>query len=187
MSRLVARPTGTVTFLFTDIEESSRRWDADASAAEMLLAAHDKLVRAVVEARDGYVFTTMGDGFAVAFQRASEAVAAAVELQESFSTEEWTSTGLRVRMGLHTGEAIERGGDYFGPTVNRVARIKALAHGGQILLSTATAALVPEFDSVDLGEYELRGMARPERLSQVVAGRLLTDFPPPRGGSGGRP
>jgi class 3 adenylate cyclase len=108
-----------VTFLFTDIEESGRRWEADASAAEALVAAHDKLVRTVVEGHDGYVLTTMGDGFAVAFQRASEAVVAAVELQESLAGEEWAAAGLRVRMGVHTGEAAERDGDYFGPTVNR--------------------------------------------------------------------
>jgi class 3 adenylate cyclase len=107
----VARPTGTVTFLFTDIEGSSQRWDADAAATEALMAAHDKLVRRVVDGHDGYVFATGGDGYGVAFQRASAAVAAAVELQESFNTEEWASGGLRVRMGLHTGEAVEREGD----------------------------------------------------------------------------
>ena len=132
-----------MTFLFTDMEGSTRRWEADASATEALVAAHDKLVRTVVERYDGYVFATMGDGFGVAFHRASDAVAAAVELQESFTGEGWAASGLRVRMGVHTGEAVERDGDYFGPTVNRAARIMALAHGGQILLSAATAGLVP--------------------------------------------
>jgi predicted ATPase/class 3 adenylate cyclase len=174
-------PSGTVTFLFTDIEESSHRWEADASATETLVAAHDKLVRMVVEGHDGYVFTTLGDGFAVAFQRASEAVTAAVELQEILAGEEWASSRLRVRMGLHTGEAAEREGDYFGPAVNRTARIMALAHGGQILLSRATADLVPEVDTVDLGEYQLRGLARPERLFQVLAAGLPIEFPLLRG------
>jgi predicted ATPase/class 3 adenylate cyclase len=169
-----------VTFLFTDIEGSTQRWDADEAATDALMAAHDKLVRTVVEGQDGYVFATGGDGFAVAFERASEAVAAAVELQESFTSEEWASRGLRVRLGLHTGEAVERDGDYFGPTVNRAARIMALAHGGQILLSTATAVLAPGFETVDLGEYQLRGMARPERLHQVVKLGLARDFPPLR-------
>jgi predicted ATPase/class 3 adenylate cyclase len=181
LSATVARPTGTVTFLFTDIEESSRRWDADAAATEALVATHDKLVRTVVEGHDGYVFTTMGDGFAVAFQRASEAVAASVELQESLAGEEWASSGLRIRIGIHTGEAVERDADYFGPTVNRTARIMALAYGGQILLSRATVDLVPVVDTVDLGEYQLRGMTRPERLHQVVAAGLLREFPPLHG------
>ena len=120
-------------------------------------------------------------GFAVAFQRASGAVAAAVELQESLTSEESASSGLRVRMGLHTGEAVERDDDYFGPTVNRTARIMAMAHGGQFLLSTSTAGLVQTVDTVDLGEYQLRGLARPERLYQVVKVGLERDFPPLRG------
>ena len=173
-----------MTFLFTDIEESTQRWDKDVSAAEPLVAAHDKLVRLVVEAHGGYVFATMGDGFGVAFERASDAVAAAVELQESFGSEEWASADLRVRMGVHTGEAVERDGDYFGPTLNRTARIMALAHGGQLLLSTATASLVPEVDTVDLGEHRLRGIARPERVHQVVKACLERDFPPLRGERG---
>jgi predicted ATPase len=150
----------------------------------VVVAAHDNLVRTVVDAHGGYVFTTMGDGFAVAFQRASEAVAAAVELQETFTGEEWAAAGVRVRMGVHTGEAAERDGDYFGPTVNRTARIMALAHGGQILLSTATAALVPGFDTVELGEYQLRGLTRPERVHQLVATGLPREFPALRGDKG---
>ncbi len=141
-----------MTFLFTDIEESTQRWEADTSATEALLAAHDKLVHTVVDGHDGYVFATAGDGFGVAFQRASEAVAAAVKLQESFTGDEWASVGLRVRMGVHTGEAVERDADYFGPNVNRTARIMALAHGGQILISTVTAGLLAGFDTVELGE-----------------------------------
>jgi predicted ATPase/class 3 adenylate cyclase len=181
MSRPVTRPTGTVTFLFTDIEGSSGPWETDASATEALVAAHDKLVRTVVEGHEGYVFATMGDGFAVAFQRASEAVAAAVEVQETLTAEEWASSGLRVRMGLHTGEAAERDGDYFGPTVNRTARIMALAHGGQVLISSVTAGLVPGFETVQLGDYQLRGLARPERLYQVIAAGIPREFPPLRG------
>src|ERR1700751_185946 len=115
MSRPVAKPTGTVTFLFTDIEESSRRWEAAAPAAATLGAAHGKLVRTVVESHDGYVFATTGDGFGVAFERASAAGAAALEMQETLVGEEWASRWLRVRMGVHTGEAVERDGDYFGP------------------------------------------------------------------------
>jgi predicted ATPase/class 3 adenylate cyclase len=181
MSSTVARPTGTVTFLFTDIEGSSRQWESDVSATEILVAAHDKLVRTVVEGHDGYVFSTTGDGFAVAFQRASEAVSAAVEVQETLAGDERASSGLRVRMGVHTGEAVERDGDYFGPTVNRAARIMGLAHGGQILVSSLTAGLVESVETVDLGEHRLRGLSRPERLYQVVAAGLPREFPPLHG------
>jgi class 3 adenylate cyclase len=183
MSGLVARPTGTVTFLFTDIEGSSREWEADAPATDALVASHNTLVRMVVEGHGGYVFASMGDGFGVAFERASEAVAAAADLQEAL-TGERAAGRLRVRMGMHTGEAYERAGDYLGPTVNRAARIMALAHGGQILLSTATAVLASGFEAVELGEYQLRGMARPERLYQVVRAGLELDFPPLRAESG---
>jgi predicted ATPase/class 3 adenylate cyclase len=170
-----------VTFLFTDVEGSTQQWEADAPAAEALVAAHDKLVRTVVEGHDGYVFATMGDGFAVAFQRASEAVAAAVELQQTLAGEEWAAAGLRVRMGVHSGEAVERDGDYFGPTVNRTARIMALAHGGQILLSAITAGLAGGFDTVELGDHQLRGLIRTERVYQVVGAGIPREFPPLRG------
>ena len=184
MSALVARPTGTVTFLFTDVEGSSRRWEADASTAETLVDADDKQIRAVVADHDGYVFATMGDGFGVAFQRVSDAVAAAMELQESFTGREWGPDRLSVRMGLHTGEAVERDGDYFGPVLNRAARIMGLAHGGQILISAVTAGLAESFERVDLGEHRLRGLTRPERLFQVVGAGLPREFPPLRGEEG---
>ncbi len=184
MSAPVAKPTGTVTFLFTDVEDSTRQWEADASTTEALVASHDRLVRTVVERHDGHLFATMGDGFGVAFQRTSDAVAAAVELQESFTSADRAVSGLRVRMGLHIGEAVERDGDYFGPTVNRTARIVALAHGGQILMSSAAAGLTEGFDTLDLGEYQLRGLARPERLHQLVKAGLRREFPPLRGERG---
>lgn len=180
----MARPTGTVTFLFTDIEDSTRQWDADAAATGALVASHDRLVRTVVHRHGGFVFASMGDGFGVAFERASDAVAAAVEMQEALAAAEGSSGGLRVRMGVHTGEAVERDGDYFGPTVNRTARVMALAHGGQILLSGATVALIDEFDTLDLGEFHLRGLSRPEQLHQVVRAGLGRDFPPLQAGRG---
>jgi class 3 adenylate cyclase len=102
VSEPVARPTGTVTFLFTDVEGSTRQWEADSAATDALVAAQDKLVRTVVADHDGYVFATMGDGFAVAFERASDAVTAALELQASLIGPESAPDRLRVRMGLHT-------------------------------------------------------------------------------------
>jgi class 3 adenylate cyclase len=173
-----------VTFLFTDIEGSSQRWEADASATETLVAAHDKQVRAVVADHDGYVFATMGDGFAVAFQRVSDAVAAAVELQSSLTGGDRVLDQLRVRMGLHTGDVVERDGDYFGPAVNRAARIMGLAHGGQILVSSVTAGLAEHVEGVDVGEHRLRGLTRPERLYQIVGPGLPREFPPLRGDLG---
>src|SRR5262249_58993351 len=128
----VVTPFGTVTFRFTDIESSPRLWDERPDVMAVALARHDALVRSVVEAHDGFVFSTGGDGFAVAFGSARSALAAAVAAQRALTGEPWPEpVELWVRMGLHTGEAEERGGDYFGPPVNRAARVMAAAHGGQ--------------------------------------------------------
>ena len=126
----VGAPSGTVTFLFTDVEGSTRLWELSSAAMGTAMARHDALVRAAVEAHGGYVFSTGGDGFGVAFARAGDAIAAAVGAQRALGGEAWPAdAAIGVRMGLHTGEAEERGGDYFGPAVNRAARVTALAHG----------------------------------------------------------
>src|SRR5215470_7602235 len=132
-------PVGTVTFLFTDIEGSTRLWQEDEASMRQAVARHDQLLRAVVAGHGGVVFSTMGDGLAAAFQTASAAIACAVEAQAAISRESWgTERPLRVRMGLHTGEAELREGDYFGTAVNRAARLTAIAHGGQIVCSQPT-------------------------------------------------
>src|SRR5215203_5537180 len=134
-------PTGTVTFLFTDIEGSTRMWERSPEAMSGALSRHDQILRRVTEEHDGYVFKTVGDAFCCAFSTAPEALEAALEAQRALLTEEdWTEeTGpLRVRMALHAGEVEERDGDYFGPPVNRVARLLSAGHGGQTLLSRAT-------------------------------------------------
>ncbi|MEP6660131.1 MAG: adenylate/guanylate cyclase domain-containing protein, partial [Acidimicrobiales bacterium] len=151
------RPSGTVTFLFTDIEASTRRWEADVGGMRSDLTRHDELVRGAVERHAGVVFATGGDGFAIAFGRAGNALACATEVQRALG-----EAGLpAVRMGVHTGDADERGGDYFGPAVNRAARLMAIGHGGQVLVSHVTGALVTDglpdgFSLVDLGEQRLR-------------------------------
>jgi class 3 adenylate cyclase len=134
-------PQGTVTFLFTDVESSTRLWEQDGEGMRLALAAHDRILRAAIEAQDGYVFSTAGDAFSAAFSTPGQAVVAAVEAQRRLGAESWP-VALRVRMGVHTGTAEEREGDYFGPAVNRAARVMSAGHGGQVLLSLVTEELV---------------------------------------------
>lgn len=171
-------PTGTVTFLFTDIEGSTRLWQNAPVAMPQALARHDALLRAAFEAHDGQVFATGGDGFAVAFPRAGDALAAAAEAQAVLEAEAWPPEAVvRVRMGIHTGEAAERDGDYFGSAVNRTARLMALAHGGQIVCTATTLGVVEDPPpTLDLGEHRLRDLLAPVHVHQV--GTEL--FPPLR-------
>jgi predicted ATPase/class 3 adenylate cyclase len=172
-------PSGTVTFLFTDIEGSTRLWQADEAAMRSALSRHDQLLRKVIAEHEGTVFSAMGDGMAAAFGSASAAVDAALAAQRSMEAEPWpTATPLRVRMGLHTGEAEWRDGDYFGTVVNRAARLTAIGHGGQVLCSSTTAELVgdAQLSLTDLGEHRLRDLDRPMHVLQVGAG----SFPPLR-------
>jgi predicted ATPase/class 3 adenylate cyclase len=174
-------PVGTVTFLFTDIEGSTRLWQEDEASMRQAVARHDQLLGDVIADYGGVVFSTMGDGLAAAFQTASAAVSCAVEAQRMLDQESWeTVRPLRVRMGLHTGEAELRGGDYFGTVVNRAARLMGAGHGGQVLVSSATAEVVGSAALVDLGEHRLRDLARPERVFQLNAPGLPKDFPPLR-------
>src|ERR1700736_1035263 len=133
-------PTGTVTFLFTDIEGSTQWWEAHRAEMARAVTRHDKLVHAAVAKHGGFVFKTVGDAFCVAFSEPENAVAAALDAQRTLGSEDFSAVdGVRARMALHTGTAQERAGDYFGLTVNRVARLLAIGHGGQVLVSgTAT-------------------------------------------------
>lgn len=138
-----AIPTGTVTFLFSDVEGSTQRWDEHPDAMRAALERHDTLMRQTVEAHAGHVFETVGDAFCAAFATAGAGLAAAVAAQRAVAAEDRSVFGggfppILVRIGLHTGRAVERGGDYFGPSVTRVARIEVAGHGGQILISSAT-------------------------------------------------
>jgi predicted ATPase/class 3 adenylate cyclase len=181
-------PTGTVTFLFTDIEGSTKLWERDAEAMQDALARHDAILHGVIKEHDGYVFKTVGDAFWCAFSRATDALEASLEAQRALLTKEgWPEeTGpLRVRMALHTGATEEKDGDYFGPPVNRVARLLSAAHGGQVLLSLATQELVrdqlpPDVELRDLGERRLKDLFGPERVFQLMAPGLPSEFPPLR-------
>ncbi len=187
--------TGLVTFLFTDIEGSSRLWDEQPAAMRTVLAHHDALVREAIEAHGGHVFKTIGDAFCAAFSSATAAVAAAATAQAGLQGEEWSawpeSDGspemprLKVRMALHAGEAQLRDGDYFGPPLNRASRLLAAAHGGQVIISSALEEVLANqlprgVQLLDLGEHRLRDLARPARVYQMVADGLAGDFPPLR-------
>ena len=179
----VSLPTGAVTFLFTDIEGSTERWDTRREAMSAAVQRHDAIGRAAIAAHGGYVFKTLGDAFCVAFSRPEAAVAAALDFQRTLLAEDFAAVGgLRVRAALHTGSADERGGDYFGPAVNRVARLLSIGHGGQTLLSGVMHDLVlgalPQQASLrDLGEHRLKDLSRPEYVYQLVAPELASEFP----------
>ena len=182
---MAALPTGTVTFLFTDIEGSTTRWEQQRQAMQAALARHDAILHAAIQAHGGHVFKTMGDAFYAVFAAAPDALHAALAAQRACAAEVWPAeTGpLPVRMALHTGATEQRDGDYFGPPLNRVARILAAGHGGQVLLSAATQELVrdqllPSTELRSLGEHRLKDLIRPEHIFQVVAPGLSADFPP---------
>jgi class 3 adenylate cyclase len=178
-------PTGTATFLLTDIEGSTRYWETNPDPMRAALAKHDQLMNAIIHTHHGEVLTERGEGdsFFAAFGQAAEAVAAACEAQIRFRAESWPERApVRVRMAIHTGEV---GPDYRGPDVNRCARLRSIAHGGQVLLSAATAALVrarlPEGAALaDLGLHRLRDLTHPERVFQLTHPDLQDDFPPIR-------
>jgi class 3 adenylate cyclase len=163
-------PTGTVTFLFTDIEGSTKMWEQDAQAMQEALARHDKILRNAIEEKEGYVFKTVGDAFCCAFPTAPDALQGALSAQRTLFAEEGVETGaLRVRMALHMGAAEERDGDYFGPPVNRVARLLSAAHGGQVLLSLPTQELVRDQLPVGMSLRDL-GEHRASRISSGQTG-----------------
>jgi predicted ATPase/class 3 adenylate cyclase len=179
-------PSGTVTFLFTDLEVSTRLWDQEPQGMRAALARHDVIVRDAIAGNGGHVVKGRGDGVHAVFATADAALCAAVEGQRAITGERWpVSEPLRVRMGLHTGVAELRDGDYFGSSVNRAARLMGVAHGGQIVVSEATADLTRDdlgdgVELVDLGEHRLRDLSRPERVFQVNAPGLESTFAPLR-------
>jgi predicted ATPase len=165
-------PSGVVTFLFTDVEGSTRRWEADADAMRAALRVHDEVLRTAIENHDGYVFSHSGDGVVAAFSSPTSAVDAAVAAQLALE--------LPVRMGIATGEAELRDGDYFGTVLNRAARVMAAGHGGQILVADSTAGLLSGVELSDLGPRRLRDVPIPVGILQVQAPHLQTEFPPLR-------
>ncbi|TMH19318.1 MAG: tetratricopeptide repeat protein [Betaproteobacteria bacterium] len=177
-------PTGTVTLLFTDIEGSTRLWEAHAEAMRAALARHDALLRHCIDDHKGHVFKTGGDAFCAAFHTAADALAAALEAQRALHREPWPEAAkLRVRMALHSGAVDMRDGDYFGAPLNRVARLLAAGHGGQTLLSESTHDLcrdhLPPLASVKaLGAHGLKDLGRPEAVFQLCHPDLPQSFPP---------
>ncbi|HEY7908856.1 MAG TPA: adenylate/guanylate cyclase domain-containing protein, partial [Thermomicrobiales bacterium] len=177
-------PSGTVTFLFTDIAGSTARWEHDAEAMRGILARHDALLGTAVDTHGGVVFKTVGDAFYAAFTDAPAALDAALAAQYALFAEDWGSGDpLRVRMALHTGSVEARDGDYFGRPLNRVARLLSAGHGGQTLVSGATEELIrdtlpPGVALRDMGEARLKDLLRPEHIYQIVAPDLPADFPP---------
>ncbi len=169
-------PGGTVTFLFTDIEDSDRLWEEAPTDMADALQIHDSILRRTIERHGGYVFGTDSDGFRAAFSTTADAAAAAIESQEQLRDD--AGVNFLVRMGLHTGEAIERDRNYFGSEVNRAARLMSLAHGGQVLVSDATEVLLRNRVALrPLGEHRLRGLRGRMSVYQVVADGLPTEFP----------
>jgi alpha-glucoside transport system substrate-binding protein len=179
-------PTGTVTFLFTDIEGSTALVKRLGGAYYEVLGEHQGIIRAAIAAHGGHEVDTQGDSFFVAFRRAKDAVAAAVDAQRDLAAHEWREGAqVKVRMGLHTGEPRAAGERYVGFGVHRAARIGAVGHGGQILVSNATRELVEddlpsETRLRELGVYELKDLERPERLFQVETEGPQAEFPPLR-------
>ncbi len=159
-----------LTFLFTDIEGSTRRWEADAGVMRVALETHNKVLRDAVEGNDGKVFSYTGDGMCAVLSWPRSAVDAAIAAQLALQ--------LPVRMGIATGEAELCGGEYFGTVLNRTARVMAAGHGGQILLDGATAGLLNDVDLISLGPRRLRDIAKPVDIFQVQARGLRTAFPP---------
>ncbi len=181
-----ARPTGTVTFLFTDVEGSTQLWERHGAWMEQAHLRHERILRETITAHGGWAYKQIGDAFQAAFPTAPAALAAAVTAQRALAAEPWGDPGpLRVRMALHTGQTEERPDDYVGKLLNRVARLLSAGHGGQILLTGTTTALVrdhlPSGVSLrDLGERRLKDLILPERVFQVNIVGLPTDFPPLR-------
>ena len=168
-------PTGVVTFLFTDVEGSTRLWAQDEAAMSASLRVHDAILRRAIEEHRGYVFTTAGDAFCAAFQRASDATAAALAALEDLDAAAWSGPAIRVRMGVHLGEAEERTGDYFGPVVNTAARVQSAGHGGQLLMTRAVAE-ASGVDATSLGTHWLKDVPEPLEIWQAGA----APFPPLR-------
>jgi predicted ATPase/class 3 adenylate cyclase/DNA-binding CsgD family transcriptional regulator len=182
------RPSGTVTFLFTDVEGSTASWERHPGSMSSALVTHDAILRSAIGSHGGVVFATGGDGFGAVFSRADAALRAAIEAQALLAAARWPEgLALMVRMGLHTGESHERDGNYFGPAVNRAARVMDAVNGRQILVSSSTREVVGgelggSTTLLDLGVHELRDVVEPVRLYRVVDGAFASDPRPPRTG-----
>ena len=177
-------PVGTVTFLFTDIEGSTVRWEQHPQAMKVAQSLHDNILRDAIEANGGYIFQTIGDAFCAAFPTAPQAVAAASSAQRALFRQDWGEVGtLRVRMALHTGDAGSTDGTYSGPAFDRTARLLPIGHGGQTLLTLTTEQLVRELlpsgtTLLDMGERRFRDLLHSEHVFSLQVEGLPHEFPP---------
>jgi class 3 adenylate cyclase len=180
------RPSGTVTFLFTDIEQSARHWEQQPDSLQAAVAQYDRLMRESIERQGGLVFKAASDRCCAAFATAPAALLAALAARQAMYATTWDEESPPgIRIALHTGIAEERDGDYFGPSLNRVARLLATGHGGQVLLSLVTAELVRAHVPAgaqlqDLGEHRLPDLIQPEHIFQVISRDLPAEVPPLR-------
>jgi predicted ATPase/class 3 adenylate cyclase len=175
-------PSGTVTFLFTDIEGSTVLWEKRPEAMKSALAAHDEILKEAIEIHRGRAIKTTGDGIHAVFATAIDAVKASIAAQNKF-LKPLDDIQIKVRMGMHTGEAELRDGDYYGQTLNRAARLMSVGHGGQILVSETTMQIARghlpnDVSALDLGQHHLKGLHQPERIFQITAPDLQQNFPP---------
>ena len=181
---MVIKPSGTVTFLFSDVEASTKKWEENAEQMQLAFKRQEDLFRQVMSEYGGYVYKMIGDAFQVAFNTAPQALVAAISVQQKLQQEDWGDFGsIGVRIALHTGVVEERADDYVGPILNRVARLMSAGHGGQVLLSQVTFELVRDDlpDGVtlrDMGEHRLKDLTRPEHVYQLIAPGLESKFPP---------
>lgn len=181
-----ALPVGTVTFLFTDIEGSTRLWEQNPQEMRSALAKHDAILKESIESNNGQIVKTTGDGIHAVFSKAMDAINASILAQGSFQTSEFfknSQVSINVRMGLHTGEAELRDGDYFGGTLNRASRIMSIGYGGQTLISGTTLQIAQEHlpaevSVLDLGRHQLKGLIKSERIFQISTPDLQQEFPP---------
>ncbi|MDX1436677.1 MAG: adenylate/guanylate cyclase domain-containing protein, partial [Anaerolineales bacterium] len=180
-----AQLSGILTFLFTDLEGSTPLWERYPDMMQEVSARHDRILRKAFEAHRGRVVKTTGDGFHVVFGSPADGVAAALAGQNAIASADWPEEvgALKVRMGLHSGESKPRQGDFYGPSLNRAARVMGIGHGGQVLVSGPTAVLLrgrlPDGAGlIDLGRHRLKGLAEPEQIYQLGHPSLEADFPP---------
>jgi predicted ATPase/class 3 adenylate cyclase len=180
---MIQAPQGTVTFMFTDIQGSTKLWETFPNAMKAVIARHDELMLQVLDTHNGYLVKSMGDGLLAAFVSAVDGVSAALAIHQTLRSADWGDVGqIQVRIGLHTGDAHYRDGDYFGPTLNRAARLMGIGHGGQVLLSHATQELLADALSQDvsltsLGHHRLKDLTDTEHVYQLLHPELERDFP----------
>ncbi|MEO0493868.1 MAG: adenylate/guanylate cyclase domain-containing protein, partial [Actinomycetota bacterium] len=172
-------PTGLVTYVFTDVEGSTRLWETHPEQMKPALARHDAILKAAIEQHGGHVFSHAGDGFGISFQTTAAAIDAVEQIQRGLGEEVWPEHAtIRIRIGAHIGRSEERNGDYFGSAVNRAARLMSAGYGGQVLISGLVNDEIPDRSALDLGVHRLKDLSAPEHIYQLVIGGLPTAFPP---------